>query len=303
MAIPDFQTLMLPLLKLASDNNEHKLRDSIEALATEYNLTPEERQQLLPSGSQAIFDNRVGWTKTHLIKAGLLQSPRRSIFKITEKGKNVLQQNPEKINMSFLKQFPDYLEFIKPTTETEKDDIHESTEDTSTPEETLENSYQKIRRNLAGDLLLKVKKSSPAFFERMVVELLVKMGYGGSLKDAGRATKLTNDEGIDGIIKEDKLGLDVIYVQAKRWDNQVVGRPEIQNFVGALDGQRANKGIFITTSRFTETALDYVKTITKKVILIDGAQLSDYMIDYSLGVSSFANYELKKMDNDYFEEE
>lgn len=303
MAIPDFQTLMYPLLKLASDNKEHKLRESIETLAHEFNLTSEERQQLLPSGTQAIFDNRVGWTKTHLIKAGLLQSPRRSIFKITEKGENVLKQNPPKINMSFLKQFPEYREFIKPNIETEKVTIHESEEDISTPEETLESSYQKIRRNLADDLLTKVKKSSPGFFERMVVELLVKMGYGGSLKDAGRATRITNDEGIDGIIKEDKLGLDVIYIQAKRWDSQVVGRPEIQNFVGALDGQRANKGIFITTSRFSDTALTYVKTITKKVILIDGSQLSDYMIDYGLGVSSFANYELKKMDNDYFEEE
>ena len=301
MAIPDFQTLMLPLLKLASDNNEHKLRDSIEALATEYNLTPEERQQLLPSGSQAIFDNRVGWTKTHLIKAGLLQSPRRSIFKITEKGKNVLQQNPEKINMSFLKQFPDYLEFIKPTTETEKDDIHESTEDTSTPEETLENSYQKIRRNLAGDLLLKVKKSSPAFFERMVVELLVKMGYGGSLKDAGRATKLTNDEGIDGIIKEDRLGLDTIFIQAKRWQGSV-GRPEIQKFVGALQGQRARKGVFITTSFYTADAIDYASRIDTKVVLIDGKQLSALMIDFDVGVSAAASYVVKRIDSDYFEE-
>ncbi len=148
----------------------------------------------------------------------------------------------------------------------------------------------------------KIKASPPAFFERLVVELLVKMGYGGSLKDAGRATRLTNDEGIDGIIKEDKLGLDFIYIQAKRWDNQAVGRPDIQSFVGALDGQRANKGIFITTSRFADTAIEYVKTITKKVILMDGEQLSNYMIDYGLGVSTFATYELKKIDNDYFGE-
>ena len=172
----------------------------------------------------------------------------------------------------------------------------------ATPEEILEASYQNIRRNLAQELLQKIKISPPAFFERLVVELLVKMGYGGSIEDAGKATRLTNDEGIDGIIKEDKLGLDFIYIQAKRWDTQSVGRPDIQSFVGALDGQRANKGIFITTSKFADTAAEYVKTITKKVILIDGEQLANFMIDYNLGVSTIASYELKKVDNDYFGE-
>lgn len=229
------------------------------------------------------------------------------MFRITERGLNALRENLNKIDKQYLLKFPEYINYVKPSAENVNKEIikHEDEieRSNSTPEEILENEYQKIRRNLAGDLLRKVKNSSPSFFERLVVELLVKMGYGGSLKDAGSATRLTNDEGIDGIIKEDKLGLDVIYIQAKRWDSQTIGRPEIQSFVGALDGQRANKGIFITTSRFSDTSLEYVKTITKKVILIDGQQLADYMIDYDLGVSSFVNYELKKVDNDYFGEE
>jgi restriction system protein len=304
MSIPDFQKIMLPLMKFTADNKEHSLRETIEYLATTFNLTPDERQELLPSGTQAIFDNRVSWAKTHMLKAGLLESPRRSIFKITRRGQQVLGQNPAQINTNLLRQFPEYLEFIRPSNNREEQDTVNEQIDNSqaTPEEILEGSYQKIRRTLAQELLLKIKASPPAFFERLVVELLVKMGYGGSIKDAGRATRLTNDEGIDGIIKEDKLGLDFIYIQAKRWENQAVGRPDIQSFVGALDGQRANKGIFITTSRFSDTATEYVKTITKKVILIDGEQLADYMIEYGLGVSTFATYELKKIDNDYFGE-
>jgi restriction system protein len=304
MPIPDFQTVMLPLLTFAGDSNEHSLREAIEQLSLHFKLTPDERQEMLPSGAQAIFDNRVGWAKTHLLKAGLLESPKRSIFKITQRGIDVLHQNPNLVNMNLLRQFPEYLEFLKPSSNQYEHDVANTQliEGQATPEEILEGSYQKIRRTLAQELLLKIKASPPAFFERLVVELLVKMGYGGSIKDAGRATRITGDEGIDGIIKEDKLGLDVIYIQAKRWESQAVGRPDIQSFVGALDGQRANKGIFITTSRFADTATEYVKTITKKVILIDGDQLANYMIDYGLGVSSFATYELKKIDSDYFGE-
>ena len=303
MAIPDYQTLMLPILNYVSDGKDHSLRETIEALASQFQLTQEERQELLPSGYQAIFDNRVGWSKTHILKAGLLDSPKRSIFRITERGRSVLSENPSQLNVQYLKKFPEYLEFIRPSSDTTLDSHVKVNEDlTATPEEIFENSYTSIRRSLAQDLLIKVKKSTPSFFERLVVELLVKMGYGGSLKDAGKATKLTNDHGIDGTIKEDKLGLDVIYIQAKCWESQPVGRPDIQSFVGALDGQRANKGIFITTSRFSDTAIEYVKMISKKVILIDGNQLALYMIDYGLGVSSVASYELKKIDNDYFGE-
>lgn len=304
MPIPDFQTIMLPLLSFTNDEQEHSLRETIENLAILFKLTPEERQEMLPSGSQAIFDNRVGWSKMHLLKAGLLESPRRSIFKITKRGKEILLKEPQSINMNFLRQFPEYLEFIRPNNlkDEQSNSMSQINDSQATPEEVLENSYLKIRNTLAQELLQRIKACPPAFFERLVVELLVKMGYGGSIKDAGRATRLTNDGGIDGIIKEDKLGLDVIYIQAKRWDNQAVGRPDIQSFVGALDGQRANKGIFITTSRFADTAQEYVKTITKKVILIDGEELAGFMIDYGLGVSTAAVYELKKIDNDYFGE-
>lgn len=302
MPIPDFQTIMLPLLKYCEDGQEHAFREAIESLSRHFQLSMEERQQMLPSGAQAVFDNRVGWAKAHLIKSGLLESPRRSFFKITDRGKAVLEENPPLINMTYLKQFPEYLEFAKPQGNSGKNQVSvdEISESQATPEEILDASYQKIRSALAQELLLKIKASPPVFFERLVVELLVKMGYGGSLKDAGKATRLTNDEGIDGIIKEDKLGLDFIYIQAKRWNQQPVGRPDIQSFVGALDGQRANKGIFITTSRFADTAVEYVKTITKKVILMDGEELANYMIDYDLGVSTFATYALKKVDHDYF---
>jgi restriction system protein len=304
MPIPDFQTTMLPLLTFTSDNREHSLRETIENLAFHFTLTPEERQELLPSGTQAIFDNRVGWAKMHLLKAGLLESPRRSIFKITARGLQVLTENNLQLNMNYLRRFSEYIEFIRPNnnTGTNNTTIELVEDSNATPEEVLEKSYQKISQALALELLQKIKACPPAFFERLVVELLVKMGYGGSLKDAGRATRLTNDEGIDGIIKEDKLGLDFIYIQAKRWDTQPIGRPDIQSFVGALDGQRANKGVFITTSRFAETAVNYVKTITKKVILIDGEQLATYMIEYGIGVSTITTYELKKIDNDYFED-
>ena len=304
MPIPDYQSIMLPLLRLTNDDSEHRLRETIEELANQFILTQDEREELLPSGTSAIFDNRVGWAKTHILKAGLLTSPRRSIFRITERGKQVLAQNPSALNVKFLKQFPEYVEFIQPNYITEGQVVlsEEIEESNATPEEILESAYLNIRRNLAQELLLRIKTSSPRFFEKLVVELLVKMGYGGSLKDAGKATQLTNDEGIDGIIKEDKLGLDIIYIQAKRWDNKSVGRPDIQSFVGALDGQRANKGIFITTSRFADSSIQYVKTITKKVILIDGEELANFMIDYGLAVSTFTIYELKKIDNDYFEE-
>ncbi len=303
MAIPTYQETMLPLLRLTGDGQEHSFRETVEYLAKEFNLSAEEKQTLLPSGTQEVFANRVGWAKTYLVKAKLLDVPRRSIFKITERGQEVLRENPKEISASFLRRFDEFVEFVKPTKDNqETETIEEIEHSQGTPEEILENAYQKIRKSLAQDLLTRIKSSHPSFFERLVVELLVKMGYGGSIQDAGKATRYTNDEGIDGIIKEDKLGLDVIYVQAKRWDNQPVGRPEIQSFVGALDGQRANKGIFITTSRFAENAVTYVKTISKKVILIDGEQLANYMVDYGLGVSTFASYELKRIDNDYFGE-
>jgi restriction system protein len=304
MPIPDFQTLMLPFLKHIGDDQEHSTTETHDTLATNFNLTDEERNQYLPSGNQKTFYNRVFWAKAHLKMAGLLENTKRGHFKITQLGKTSLDKKPTEINIKYLRHFPDYLENIGRTKEGEKAvEPVSDMEVKETPEEILENNFLKIRKNLALELLSKVKQCTPAFFESLVVELLVKMGYGGTIKEAGKATRLTSDGGIDGIIKEDRLGLDFIYIQAKRWDTQSVGRPDVQSFVGALDGQRATKGVFITTSKFADTAIEYVKTITKKVILIDGEQLTNYMIDYGLGVSTFTTYEVKKIDNDYFGDE
>ena len=301
--IPDYQSIMLPFLKKLSDRKEHKFRDLIEELGDEFNVTAEERKELLPSGTQAIFDNRVGWARTYLKKAGLIESPKRAISLITQEGIDVLKQNPEKINVAFLKQFPSFIEFQNlKRVDSEEVETEEITN--QTPEESLETAYQRLRKSLAQDLLNKVISLPPSFFERLVVELLVKMGYGGSIKDAGKAIGKSGDEGIDGTIKEDKLGLDIIYIQAKRWQiGNTVGRPEIQKFVGALAGQGAKKGIFITTSSFTREAIEYSPKNETKIVLIDGERLSQLMIDYNIGVSTSNIYEIKKIDHDYFGDE
>lgn len=305
--IPDYQKLMLPILKLVSDGKEHKYRDLIESLAIEFQITDVERKEMLASGNQAIFDNRVGWAKTYLKKAGLLDSPKRATFTITELGTETLNKNPSQIDSKYLRQFPSFLEFqnvAKSNSETEEYQSSEEDNLERTPEESLDKAYQRIRKSLASELLNKVIELSPAFFERLVVELLVKMGYGGSIKDAGKAIGKSGDEGIDGTIKEDKLGLDIIYIQAKRWKpGNIVGRPEIQKFVGALAGQGAKKGIFITTSHFTKEALEYTPRNETKIVLIDGEELTQLMIDYNLGCTTQQTYELKKIDSDYFEEE
>lgn len=304
--IPDYQSLMLPLLRLVSDKKEYKYRELIENLASEFKLTDEERKELLTSGNQSIFDNRVGWAKTYLKKAGLIDSPRRATFIITELGLQVLGKKPERIDAKYLRQFPAFLEFIHPDkNEVESEETGLSQETLSrTPEENLDKAYQQLRKSLALELLNKVIDLSPAFFERLVIDLLVKMGYGGSIKDAGKAIGKSGDEGIDGTIKEDKLGLDIIYVQAKRWKpGNVVGRPEIHKFIGALAGQGAKKGIFITTSSFTKEAIDYTPKNETKIVLIDGERLAQHMIDYNIGCSVQQVYELKRIDSDYFDEE
>ncbi|MCX7834234.1 MAG: restriction endonuclease [Ignavibacteria bacterium] len=300
MPIPDFQSIMLPLLKFASDRKEHSNRESIDYLANYFELNEEDRKKILPSGQQYVFDNRVGWARTFLKKAGLLESTRRSYIQITEKGIEELNKNPEKINVKYLEQFPEFIEFRNLPRERGEDE--QKIELEQTPEELLEYGYQRIKRGLAQELLNLVKKSSPRFFEKLVVDLLIKMGYGGSLKEAGEAVGQTGDGGIDGIIKEDKLGLDIIYIQAKRWDN-VVGSKDVRNFVGSLVGQHSNKGVFITTSSFTKDALDYVKKISHKVILIDGEMLAQLMIENDIGVTKVSSYDIKKIDTDYFEEE
>ena len=304
MPIPGYQSIMLPLLKFAGDKKEHSFREAIEHIANIFNLSEEERKEVLPSGQQYIIDNRVGWARTYLKKARLLESTKRSYFKITDLGLEVLQKNPKEINLKFLEQFPQFIEFRNLRNENGEEEEEKKEEETlkQTPQELLEYGYQRIKKDLAFELLNFVKKSSPRFFEKLVVELLIKMGYGGSLKDAGKAIGKSGDGGIDGIIKEDKLGLDIIYIQAKRWEN-VVGSKEVRNFVGSLAGQKANKGVFITTSSFTRDALDYVKTIPHKVILIDGETLAQYMIENDVGVSKITSYDIKKIDSDYFEEE
>jgi len=301
MNIPDFQSIMLPFLTSIGDGREYSTKETLQTLAAHFGLTEEQLNEMLPSRNQTIFYNRVTWAKAHLKMASLVENTKRGHFKISQLGLDTLKKRPSQINLKFLKQFPDYLENSGRVKGEQKTNSIEEPDTDETPEEIIDLNYLKIRNTLALELLSKIKSCSPAFFENLVVELLVKMGYGGTIKEAGKATKLTGDGGIDGIIKEDRLGLDFIYIQAKRWDSQPVGRPDIQSFVGALDGQRASKGVFITTSRFADSAVSYVKTISKKVILIDGEQLANYMIDYGLGVSSFITYDLKRIDNDYFE--
>ena len=290
---------MLPLLRFAGDGADHSLRDAVESLAAQFKLTPEERAELLPSGQQAIFNNRVGWARSYLKKANLLEYPRRAAFQITDRGRQVLAENPQRIDVKFLERFPEFIEFRESArSSSAKASPGPATYATDkTPEEVLELAHQDIRQSLAQELLTRILACSPAFFER----LLVKMGYGGSRRDAGERIGQSGDGGIDGIIKEDRLGLDTIYIQAKRWQGSV-GRPEIQKFVGALQGQRAKKGVFITTSAFTSDAIDYASRIDTKVVLIDGQQLAILMIDFDVAVSIAASYMVKRIDSDYFEE-
>jgi restriction system protein len=300
MAIPDYQTIMLPLLRFVGDGQVHSKHEAVEYLANWFELNEEERKELLPSGKQGIFDNRVAWASTYMKQAKLLESPKRGLFVITERGKQVLFEKPKKIDVKYLERFPEFIEFRQRGKEREKKEVKpKGTGVETNPEEALETAYQELKENLASELLENIKKCPPDFFERLVVDVLTKMGYGGSRKEAGQAIGRTGDEGIDGIIKEDKLGLDIIYIQAKRWEN-TVGRPEIQKFAGALQGQRARKGIFITTSNFSRDALDYVNNIESRIILIDGQRLAELMIEHRVGVSPVASYEMNKIDTDYF---
>jgi restriction system protein len=297
---------MLPVLKLASDGKEHKFSQAVEELADEFNLATEERSELLPSGSQAVFNNRVGWARSYLKQAGLLASPKRGYFTITQKGIELLAKKPSKVDASVLEQYPEFIEFKsrrKDKNENESQEEFLSEQESSlTPEDALASAYQKLRSALESEILSAVKEVSPSFFERLVVDLLVKMGYGGNRQDAGKALGKSGDGGIDGIINEDRLGLDVIYIQAKRWEG-AVGRPEIQKFAGALQGQRARKGVYITTSSFTKEAREYASLIESKIILIDGENLSRLMAEHCVGVSIVGQYEVKKLDSDYFDNE
>ncbi|MHC1729691.1 MAG: restriction endonuclease [Syntrophobacteraceae bacterium] len=301
MAIPDYQAVMLPLLRFFGDGKEHSYAEAVEALSSYFKLTEEERRQMLPSGQQALFFNRVGWARTYLKQACLIEPTRRSVNRITIRGQEVLAAKPQGINVDFLNQFEEFRAFRtrRRSKETELVSPPDNGENEKTPEETLEAAYEKIQEDLASELIQRLKACPPSFFERLVVDVLLGMGYGGTRQDAGKAIGRSGDGGIDGIIKEDRLGLDAIYVQAKRWEG-AVGRPEIQRFVGALTGQKARKGVFITTSDFTGDAKEYAARIEMKVVLINGETLAQLMIDHNVGVSTAASYELKRIDSDYF---
>lgn len=272
------------------------MREAYDAMAEEFRLADDERRKLLPSGKQSIFENRVGWARTYLKKAGLVDTPRWGHASITEKGLVVLGEEPDRIDNEYLKRFDSFVEFITPKPVSAKDEDR-----SENPMEILEAAHQNMRDDLKSELLEHLLSCSPSFFEKLVIDVLIAMGYGGSRQDAGQALGRSGDEGIDGSIKEDRLGLDTIYTQAKRWQGPV-GRPEIQKFAGALQGQRARKGIFITTSSFTQEALDFVSRIESRIVLIDGARLAELMTDHNVGVSLEQSFEIKRVDSDYFAE-
>jgi restriction system protein len=300
MPIPDYQECMLPVLELLADGQDHRLRDLTKAVADRFKLSDAERSEMLPSGQQTVISNRVAWAKTYLKKAGLLANPVRGTVRITDEGKMVLAQKPAKIDNDFLRKYASFADFYKKTSPVEAEDEHLDV--AATPEESLETAYGILHDTLADELLDKVKSCSPQFFERLVVELLVAMGYGGSLVDAGQAIGRSGDGGIDGIIKEDKLGLDVVCIQAKRWE-RTVGRPEVQAFAGSMEGFRARKGVLLTTSAFSKEAEEYITRIERKIVLIHGRQLARLMIDHDIGVATGRAYVVKRLDLDYFEDE
>jgi restriction system protein len=302
MAIPNYQTFMLPLLRLTQDGKEHSVKEFLEPLAKEFQLNEEDLSVMNQSG-QTTFYNRVAWAKTYLRQAGLLEPMKRGSFRITDRGQEILKKNFTSIDVKFLQQFKEFTEFrSRKTTEEHQDSVSTlGIANQQTPEETVEMAFRKFRQELEAELLQTLKACSPGLFEKIVVDVLVKMGYGGNRLDAGEAIGKSGDGGIDGIIKEDRLGLDTIYIQAKKWEGSV-GRPDVQKFAGALQGMRAKKGVLITTSSFTREAHDYVAHLENKIVLIDGQRLADLMIDFNVGISPLERYETKKIDMDYFEE-
>jgi restriction system protein len=305
--IPDFQTIMLPLLTILKDGNEHPLRDVITEISDQFNLTEEERLQLLPSANQTMISNRVGWARTYLKKANLLETPKRAILKITADGNNILSKSLPRIDVKFLQTLPKFQEW-QSSYANKRDDIAESGNENKieiqtgkTPEELLDYSHNQLKDELASEIIDKVKSCSPAFFELLVIDLLIKMGYGGSRREAGEVLGKSGDGGIDGIIKEDKLGLDTIYIQAKRWENTVTIH-QVRDFAGSLLSKKAKKGIFIATSSYPASAKEFVSSIEPKIVLIDGNELANLMIEYKVGVSVKKVYEVQRLDSDYFEE-
>lgn len=304
--IPDFQSIMLPLLKLLEDGKPKTLNEVIDALAQYYKLTPQELKIKVPSGQMGLFRNRVGWTRSYLKKAGLIEYPARGVYQITNFGKEYLASNPKELRIKQLKKMPDYKEWTK-TFNQDNDPIEEKNiatdNETDTPEEILATTVESLRKQLASDVLDKLKDNSFVYFENFVIELLKKMGYGNFREDAGTVTKQTGDDGIDGIISQDRLGLENVYIQAKRFTNSSVGSGDIRNFIGSLAVQGVNKGVFLTTSRFSKSAIaTALDSKQQKIILIDGQELANLAIEYNLGVQNQSTIEIKKIDLDYFEE-
>jgi restriction system protein len=303
--IPDYQTAMLPTLRSLTSGTVRRAGEVRDEVAREFALSDEELRELVPSGQKTLFSDRVSWALTYMKKAGLLETPKRAHYRITARGKALLAENPGRVDLTVLARYPEFVEWKERSDSTRSSDktaVAPVTDSTQTPEESLDSAYSALRKTIEAELLDQVKSMPPAFFEKLVVQLLVAMGYGGSLKDAGQAVGKSGDGGIDGIIKEDKLGLDVIHVQAKRWQG-TVGRPEIQSFAGSLDGVKAKKGIFITTSSFSPDARAYVDKIEKRIVLIDGERLATLMFDHSVGVTRVASYDVKRIDTDYFSDE
>jgi restriction system protein len=307
MAIPDYQTLMLPVLQLASEGKQ-RVADVVDLLADRLGLTHEERQKLLPSGRQRVLHNRIHWAKFYLTKAGFLSSPGRGRFSATQLGKELLAEKPARIDVSVLMKQPDFREFYRNETNTASSTAETtagtgSTESATTPEEQIETAYQALEGTLRADLLDRIAKNSPSFFEQLIVELLVAMGYGGSHKNAATQLGRSGDGGVDGVINEDRLGLDRLYVQAKRYAaGNSVGRPDVQAFVGSLVGLGATKGVFVTTSTFSSQARDFVKHLSQRVVLLDGASLADLMIEHGIGVRTSRTIDFRRLDEDFFDE-
>lgn len=294
MAIPDFESIMLPLLVTVKDSHEWSMNDVDIDLTDHFQLSEDEKNQLKPSSTtETLFQNRSRWARFYLKKAGLLIDPRRSYTQITQDGLKVLQQQPSKIDIEFLKQFQSFVEFYTKKKVDQKDS-NETIVSVKSPEDMIIDGITEIRSNLENEVLEKIKNSSPGFFENLVVRLLEKMGYGD-----GIVTGRSGDGGIDGLVKQDKLGLDEIYVQAKRWKNTVPGK-EVRDFAGSLSSKKSKKGIFITTSNFSSEAIDFVKSVDSKIILIDGDKLSSLLYEYNVGFQPGDNYELKKIDEEYF---
>ncbi|MEN9874493.1 MAG: hypothetical protein RL186_1390 [Pseudomonadota bacterium] len=304
MAIPDYQTLMLPVLTFAV-NGEARVPELAAKVASQLGLSDDEREQMLPSGTQRVFHNRIHWAKFYMTKAGLIVSPRRGVFTASAAGRDLLANNPPRIDIETLKAYPSFAAFHKASSasgdKVESAATAVATVSPATPEEQIDAAYSVLNAALKADLLGRILEQSPAFFERVIVDLLVAMGYGGSHENAALRLGKSGDGGIDGIVDEDRLGLDRIYVQAKRHaPHSSIGRPEIQAFVGSLVGLGATKGVFVTTSNFSGPAREFVRGLQQRIVLIDGARLTELMVEFGVGVRLSRAVEFKRLDEDFF---